>query len=154
LLWELSFPSLLQKKAIRWLGRVDRRLLGSFFARRIESFEERKFAATQDMHRMGFFQPQEDDFVLTYACASGWWIVRFPYLEDLDFYYVDEWPERRRRRLMNFYRECVRRQSYLNGGRTHLSKNPTYCGRIEALIEAFPDARIVVTMRNPHETIP
>jgi hypothetical protein len=73
----------------------------------------------------------------------------------LDFYYVDEWSARRRQRLMRFYRECVRRQLYLNGGdKHHLSKNPTYCGRVESLIETFPDARIVVTLRNPFETIP
>jgi hypothetical protein len=49
----------------------------------------------------------------------------------------------------------VRRQLYLNGGdKIHLSKNPTYCGRVQSLIETFPDARIVVTMRNPYETIP
>lgn len=155
LLWELYFPSLLQKKLIRWLGRVDERLLGGRLRRRIEAWERRRFAATQDIHPMSLFKPEEDDFVLTYACASGWWIVKLPYMAHLDFYYVDEWPERRRRRLMNFYRECVRRQLYLNGGRKHhLSKNPTYCGRVESLLETFPDARIVVTLRNPHETIP
>jgi hypothetical protein len=155
LLWELYFPSLLQKKAIRWLGRVDRRWLGGFLARRIEAADRRKFAATQDMHAMSFFKPEEDDMVLTYACASGWWIVRLPYMEKLDFYYTDEWPEKRRRRVMGLYRECVRRQLYLNGGdKHHLSKNPTYCGRVASLIETFPDARIVVTMRNPYETIP
>jgi hypothetical protein len=155
LLWELYFPSLLQKKAIRWLGRVDRRLLGGFFARRIEAFDRRKFAATRDIHAMSFFKPEEDDMVLTYACASGWWIVRLPYMGKLDFYYVDEWPEKRRRRLMKLYAECVRRQLVLNGGaKRHLSKNPTYCGRVGSLIETFPDARIVVTMRNPNETIP
>ncbi len=155
LLWELYFPSLLQKKAIRWLGRVDRRLLGGFFSRRIEDHDRRKFAATQDIHAMSFFKPEEDDMVLTYACASGWWIVRLPYMGKLDFYYVDEWPEKRRRRLMKLYAECVRRQLALNGGaKHHLSKNPTYCGRVESLIETFPDARIVVTMRNPYETIP
>ncbi len=155
LLWELYFPSLLQKKLVRWIGRADRRLLGGFFGRRIEEWDRRKFAATQDMHPMSLFKPEEDDFILTYACASGWWIVKLPYMSHLDFYYVDEWPERRRRRLMNFYKECVRRQLYLNGGgKLHLSKNPTYCGRVESLIETFPDARIVVTMRNPYETIP
>ena len=155
LLWELYFPSLLQKRVIRWLGRADARLLGGHFGRRIEAWDRRKFAATQDIHEMSLFSPEEDDFVLTYACASGWWIVKLPYMSHLDFYYVDEWPERRRRKLMGFYRECVRRQLYLNGGdRLHLSKNPTYCGRVESLIETFPDARIVVTMRNPHETIP
>ena len=155
LLWELYFPSLLQKKALRALARLDARWLGGALARRVAAWERAKFAATNDMHPMSFFAPEEDDFVLTYACASGWWIVRFPYLEQLDFYYVDEWPERRRRRLLRFYRECVRRQLAFRGGeRIHLSKNPTYCGRVESLLEAFPDARIVVTLRNPYETIP
>jgi hypothetical protein len=155
LLWELYFPSLLQKKLLRWLGKVDTELLGSTFGRRIEDWDRRKFAATQDIHPMSLFQPEEDDFILTYACASGWWIVQLPYMGHLDFYYVDEWSARRRQRLMRFYRECVRRQLYLNGGdKHHLSKNPTYCGRVESLIETFPDARIVVTLRNPFETIP
>ena len=155
LLWELYFPSLLQKKLIRWLGKLDAELLGGALGRRIEDWDRRTFAATQDIHPMSLFQPEEDDFVLTYACASGWWIVQLPYMRHLDFYYVDEWPERRRRRLLDFYKECVRRQLALNGGdKLHLSKNPTYCGRVESLIETFPDARIVVTMRNPYETIP
>ena len=56
---------------------------------------------------------------------------------------------------MRFYRDCVRRQLHLNGGdKIHLSKNPVFAGRVGALIETFPDARIVVPLRNPYETIP
>ncbi|HET9062472.1 MAG TPA: sulfotransferase, partial [Candidatus Binatia bacterium] len=33
-------------------------------------------------------------------------------------------------------------------------KNPTFSGKIESLIETFPDARFVVCMRSPYETIP
>jgi hypothetical protein len=56
---------------------------------------------------------------------------------------------------MGFYRDCVRRQLYLNGrDKTHLSKNPSWCGRIESILEVFPDARFVVLYRNPYETIP
>ena len=56
---------------------------------------------------------------------------------------------------MQFYRECVRRQLVLNGPwLTHLSKAPVHCGRVESLIETFPDARFVVPVRNPYETIP
>jgi len=73
---------------------------------------------------------------------------------ELDFYHVDRWSERKRRRVMTFYKECVRRQLALNGGGIHLSKNPTFCGRVESLIETFPDARFVVPIRNPYETIP
>ena len=78
-----------------------------------------------------------------------------PDLSIVSVHYLDEWPERKRRRLMRFYRECIRRQLHLNGGdKIHLSKNPTFTGRIESLIEFFPDARFVVPYRNPLETIP
>ena len=107
------------------------------------------------MHEQSFTAPEEDDGVLASSCASGTWIVRLPYMDELDFYHVDRRPERERRRLMRFYAECVRRQLYLNGpGRIHLSKNPVFVGRLESLLETFPDARIVVPFRNPEETIP
>jgi hypothetical protein len=49
----------------------------------------------------------------------------------------------------------VRRQLVLNGGsRIHLSKNPVFAGRVATLIERFPDAKFVVPMRHPGETIP
>jgi hypothetical protein len=151
----LFFPSLLEKKVIRALAAADRRFFGSRIERRIRAWEQRQFRATQDVHEMGLTIPEEDDFIHTFSCASGFWIVLFPYMGELDFYYVDQWPEKRRRRIMRFYRECVKRQLYLNGPeKIHLSKNPTFSGRIESLIETFPDARIVVLMRNPHETIP
>lgn len=155
LLYELFLPSLLQKRAVRLLGVLDARWFGGAVERRIRAWEERKFEKTRHLHPMGLTEPEEDDGVLTYSCASGAWIVRFPYLGELDFYHVDERPEPERRRLMRFYRECVRRQLCLNGGdRIHLSKNPIFAGRVEALIETFPDARFVVPFRNPYETIP
>ncbi len=155
LLWELFFPSLLEKKLVRGLARLDERWLGGALGRRVRAWEARRFGKTRHLHPMGLTQPEEDDGVLTHSCASGAWIVRFPYLGELDFYHVDARPERERRRLMRFYRECVRRQLCLNGGeRIHLSKNPIFAGRVAALIETFPDARFVVPFRNPFETIP
>lgn len=154
-LYELFLPSLLQKKLVRAVGRLDRRWLGGALERRGRAWDERRFGRTRDVHALSLFEPEEDDGVLTYSCASGAWIVRLPYLEHLDFYHVDAWPEARRRRHMRFYAECVRRQLHLEGGRkTHLSKNPIFAGRVESLLETFPDARFVVPFRNPHETIP
>lgn len=155
LLWELSFPSLLQKKLIRWCAAVDRRRLGGAIEKRVRVWEERKFGSTRHIHSMSLTEPEEDDGIFTFSCASGTWIVRLPYMNELDFYHVDRRPVRERRRLMNFYRECVRRQLCLNGGdKIHLSKNPIFAGRVESLIETFPDARFVVPFRNPYETIP
>ena len=154
LYYELFFPSLLQKKLIRFLAACDRRL-GGRIALRVQAWEERTFGPMRHIHPMGLTMPEEDDFLLTYSCASGYWIVLLPYLGELDFYHVDAMPDRKRRRLMRFYAECVRRQLYLNGAdKSHLSKNPIFSGRVASLIETFPDARIVVCMRDPAETIP
>jgi len=154
-LYELFLPSLLQKRLVRALGAFDRRWLGGSIDRRLRAWDERRFGKTRDVHAMSLFEPEEDDGVLTYSCASGSWIVRLPYLGELDFYHVDEWPQKKRRRHMRFYAECVRRQLCLNGAhKTHLSKNPIFAGRVESLLETFPDARIVVPFRHPYETIP
>jgi len=153
LMYEMFFPSLLEKRVLRALFRVDQ-LFGGRLRRKLDTIEQRAFAETNDMHKTGFFVPEEDDFLLTWSLGSGFWIVMFPYMGELDFYHVDRWSERKRHRVMTFYKECVRRQLALNGGGIHLSKNPTFCGRVESLIEAFPDARFVVPVRNPYETIP
>jgi hypothetical protein len=155
LLWELYFPSLLQKKVIRFGARLDARWLGGVLGQRVRAWEERRYGPMKHVHEMSLTQPEEDDLVFYWSCASGFWITRMPYMGDLDFFYVDRWPEPKRRRLMRFYRDCVRRQILLNGGsRTHLSKNPIFAGRVASLIETFPDAKFVVPMRHPGETIP
>jgi hypothetical protein len=152
---ELYFPSLLQKKAIRALGALDRRFFGRRLAKRVRAWEARRYRATQDIHAMGLFKPEEDDLFFYYSCASGFWMTKLPYLGKLDFYYVDRWPERERRRLMRFYRRCIQRQLNLDGPtKTYTSKSPVFAGRVAALLEEFPDARFGITMRDPNETIP
>ena len=155
LLWEMFFPSLLEKKALRAVLRWDQRL-GGRLRTRIDVLDDRLFSKSQGVHESGLFAPEEDEFLLTMSCASGFWVMQYPQAQDLDFYYVDDrWPAHKRRRVMQFYKECVRRQLALNGpGLTHLSKAPIHCGRVESLIKTFPDAKFVVPMRNPYETIP
>jgi hypothetical protein len=155
LLYELYFPSLLQKKAIRALAAFDRSWLGGFFERRVQAWEKQRYAATQGIHAMGLTQPEEDDFLFYWSCASGTWMLKLPAMGEIDFYHLDREPEHRRRRVQRFYADCIRRQLHLNGeGRIHLCKAPHFAGRVASLIESFPDAGIVVTMRSPHETIP
>jgi hypothetical protein len=155
MLYELYFPSLLQKKLIRALAAFDRARLGGWFERRVQAWEQRRYGATQDIHAMGLTRPEEDDFLFYWSCASGTWMLKLPAMGQIDFYHLDREPERRRRRVQRFYADCIRRQLYLNGAdRIHLCKAPHFAGRVASLIESFPDAGIVVTMRSPHETIP
>jgi hypothetical protein len=155
MLYEMYFPSLLQKRVIRALAAADRRWLGGFFERRVLAWEKRRYGATQDIHAMGLTQPEEDDFLFYWSCASGTWMLKLPAMGEIDFYHLDRAPEKKRRRVQRFYADCIRRQLYLNGpDRVHLCKAPHFAGRVASLIESFPGARIVVTMRSPYETIP
>jgi hypothetical protein len=152
---ELYLPSLLQKKLLRALGAFDTRVLGKRIARRVRAWEQRRYRATRDIHAMGLFKPEEDDLFFYYSCASGFWSTKVPYLGKIDFFAIDGWPEHRRRRLMRFYRECIKRQLYVDGAeKTYTSKSPVFAGRVEALLEEFPDARFGITLRDPGETIP
>ena len=153
--YELLLPSLIQKKLVRLGAWLDRTVFGHRLERRLQAWEKRKFGPTQHIHKMGLTMHEEDDLILFNSCASGFWMTKLPYMGELDFFHVDQRPPASRRRMMRFYKECVRRQLYLNGrGLIHLSKNPTWSGRVETLLEVFPDARFVVLYRNPHETIP
>ena len=155
LLYECYFPSLLQKQAIRWGIGVDERWLGGAIARRVRAWEEKRYGPSRHMHEMGLTIPEEDDISLYYSMASGFWITKMPYMGDLDFYHMNDWSQRKRHAYNNFYRECVRRQLYLNGPeKTHLAKNPLWAGRVASLVECFPDAKFVVNVRDPRETIP
>lgn len=153
--YELFFPSLLQKRILRGIGRIDEVVFRSSLKKRVIAAEDRILGGVRDMHHTGLFVPEEDDFVLGASCVSGLWVALLPGLPEFDVYYVDEWPDTRRRKTMRAYANGVRRQLALSGlDKIHCSKNPAFSGRVESLIEQFPDARFVVMMRDPREAIP
>lgn len=154
LYWEMFFPSLLQKKVIRALGWFDDKLLGDRIHQKLRAWDDRTFGPARHMHDMSLWNAEEDCFAMAASFVSQQWALDIPMMDVVDFFHVDNMPARRRRWL-HHYRELVKRQLLLNGGdKIHLSKNPIMSGWVEALIETFPDARIVVMMRDPAECIP
>ncbi len=154
LYWELFFPSLLQKKLIRALGRLDA-LLGSPCLTRLQRWDDKTFGPTRHIHHMSLWNAEEDQFVMRAAFVTQQWALDVPMMDKIDLFHLDQMSDKKRRRWLHHYRECVKRQLLLNGGeRTHLSKNPLMCGWVAALQETFPDARFVVMLRNPNECIP
>lgn len=154
LYWEMFFPSLLQKKVIRALGWLDEHLLDGFIHRRLTAWDDRTYGPYRHMHNMSLWNAEEDCFAMTAAFVSQQWSLDIPMMHVLDFFHLDQMP-RKQRRWMHHYRELVKRQLLLNGAdKTHLSKNPIMSGWVESLLDTFPDARIVVMLRNPGECIP
>ncbi len=155
LYWEMFFPSLLQKKCIRWLGMLDEKFLGRALNKRLVAWDDKTFGPFRQMHDMSLWNSEEDQFVMRGAFVTQQWSLDIPMMDVIDIFHIDEMPEKKRRRWMHHYRECVKRQLVLNGGdKIHLSKNPLMSGWVQALIETFPDARIVVMMRDPVQCIP
>lgn len=155
--YELLLPSLVQKRLVRWLARMDRRFLDSAVERRVTAWEDRVFAKGRKMHPMSLTGPEEDEFTLALPFCSASVAMVFPYLSELQPWNCFDrmLPERKRRRILGYYRELVRRQLFLNGPeKAHLAKNPVFSDKVESLLETFPRARFVVMVRNPLETIP
>ncbi|WP_101757219.1 sulfotransferase [Oceanicoccus sp. KOV_DT_Chl] len=154
LYWEMFFPSLLQKKIIRGLGWIDQQLLGGPIKRALVRWDNKTFGPYRHMHHMSLWNSEEDQFAMQAAFVTQQWSLDIPLMDKLDIFHVDQMLHKRQRWLRH-YKELVKRQLLLNGGdKIHLSKNPVMSGWVESIIETFPDARIVVMMRDPKQCIP
>jgi len=92
-LYELYFPSLIQKQAIRAIARWDAEKLRGLLAGQVRAWEEWRYGQSRHIHSMSLTEPEEDDIVLYYSMAAGFWITKMPYMGDLDFYHMNDWPE-------------------------------------------------------------
>ncbi|HEY8240688.1 MAG TPA: sulfotransferase, partial [Kiritimatiellia bacterium] len=154
--WEILFPSVLQKKLGSLLGAIDR-AVGSPMFRLVTYVERRLLGKFRDLHPTGLFHAEEDEMLFLHAFASLYLVFLFPlpsaFLPFADFDH--NVPEPRRKRLMAFYTSCLKRQAYARGrGKTFLSKNPFFSGKMASLHATFPDARFIYLIRNPLEAIP
>lgn len=155
LYWEMFFPSLLEKKIIRGLGWIDRHWFGGPLKRRLVQWDDRTFGPYRHMHDMSLWHSEEDCFAMTAAFVTQQWSLDIPMMDVIDIFHVDQMPLKKKRRWLHHYRELVKRQLLLNGGqKVHLAKNPVMSGWVDALVDTFPDARIVVMMRDPAHCIP
>lgn len=155
--WECLFGlSVSGRYLLIGLGRLDR-VLGRPFGR-IGGWLGRRFlAGMDDVHPFAMDAPEEDFLALMPAMQCFVLVVVFPRAEWL-------WRTARldtdadaaqRRRLMRFYRACVQKHLYVFGSdRRFLSKNASFSGMAESLLETFPGARVVATTRDPKKTVP
>ena len=154
--WELFLaPSITQKKVLKFLGDMDRKL-GSPVYHFIIAVEKHLLKESRKFHKMGLFEAEEDEIVLSHIFSSAFLNFVFPFEEMERFLDFDRRvsPDRRKR-IMKFYKECLQRHLYVFGRQKHFcSKNPAFSAKIQSLFETFPDARIVCLVRSPMEAVP
>lgn len=155
-LWEILFaPSVFQKKAFFALARLDRRLGGPMERFILKMGKEQM---SNPMHQGTLLDPEEDEGMLLHIFSSGIFLMfMFPFEEFLAplIRFDLELPREERLRIMGFYKACVQRHLFAWGeDRRFLSKNPAFSTKVGTLKEVFPDAKVVVLIRNPLESVP
>jgi hypothetical protein len=128
---------------------------GKLAARLIGWAEKKWFGGWDDMHKMRFNEPEEDDGFFVYTFVTEAIFLLFLHVEELwEAGFPDALPPGPRRKNMGFYRSCLQRQLYLNGPeKTMLSKATQSSGAVESLLEEFPDARFITIIRHPYKSV-
>jgi hypothetical protein len=155
--YECLLPSITQKRLVRALGWIDRKLLNETLHRWVRSKESSALGDLQDIHHFSFLAPEEDEFFYFMTFASGVSLSLFPYVEEFrDVMKFDQMSVELQREHMTYYQGCLQRQVYLDGeAKVFCSKNTTtFIPKIEALAELYPDSRFVHIVRNPLEVAP
>jgi len=153
--WELLLPSIVQHEVIGLLEALDRRLLGGFVRRRMRQTEDQTLEDVRKLHDWQSTGSEEDDFVMFTNWSSVSLTFPFPYVELEYLFWTDREPPEKRRRILGFYRSMLQRLLCCRGGgRIHCGKSPQFTLKMRALLEVFPDARFIVMLRHPYETIP
>ena len=117
--------------------------------------EKKWFGGWDDLHKMRLNQPEEDDALFLYAFESEAIFMLFPFVRELwEAGFPDALPQPDRRKLMRYYRSCLKRHLYANGPtKTLLSKATQSSGSVEALREEFPDAKFITIVRHPYRSV-
>jgi omega-hydroxy-beta-dihydromenaquinone-9 sulfotransferase len=153
-LYQTIFPSVCYQRcfdAIAWLNRQT----GQPLTKLVGWMEKKFFGGWDDMHKLRFDQPEEDDGFFVYSFVTEAIYLLFPHVDELwEAGFPDALPPESRRKLMRYYRSCLQRQLHANGPRkTVLSKATQSSGAVESLLEAFPDAKFITLIRHPYQSV-
>jgi hypothetical protein len=144
--WEIFFPAL-----------AARRLVRPLVARAIAQGKA-SCVPGEAGHEVVLDQVEEEELLFYAQGNTQFSVCLSPLaLSDWDFaelVYADRQPARIRRQTMAFLKGCFQRQIYATGKGLVLAKVNFSGMRIDSLLEAFPDARIIYLVRSPLETIP
>lgn len=150
--WEIIFPSVVQKKALRLINALS---LGGIKALLLKA-ERGLFGELNKMHPVSLFAAEEDDYLFLHIFSGHDLVWLFPFAEMEAYLRMDECLGLRDRvRVIGFLKRSIQRQAFFLGHQgIYLSKAPAHSARVASLLETFPDARFIYMVRNPLEVIP
>jgi hypothetical protein len=153
-LYQTIFPAICFQRCFDGLAWLDRRS-GQSLSRFAGWVERTFFGGWDNLHKLRFNQPEEDDGFFVYCFVTEAIYLLFPHVDELwEAGFPDALPVAERRKLMRYYRSCLQRHLYANGpDKTLLSKATQSSGAVDSLREAFPDARFITIVRHPYQAV-
>lgn len=153
-LYQTIFPSVSYQRCFDALLGLDRKI-GKPLVRAVRWAEKHWFGGWDEMHKLRFNQPEEDDGFFVYTFVTEAIFLLFLHVDELwEAGFQDALPPAKRRKIMAFYRSCLQRRLYASGpGKTILTKATQSSGAVESLLEAFPDAKFITVVRHPDESV-
>lgn len=155
LLYHTFFPSVIFYKFILLLKKIDSHL--NYIMRRFfEWIEKKVFKGWEHIHPMGFEKSEEDEGLFVLQMMSPVIGMFCPWFKEMDWIFIaDNLPQREKDQMMSYYKSSLQRFAYAWGqDKTVLVKNVVSTGRINMLMETFPDAKIIYPVRTPYEVVP
>jgi hypothetical protein len=153
-LYQTILPAVFYQRCFDLLVRFDVKL-GRPLGRMVGWAERKWFGGWDDLHKMRFNEPEEDDGFFVYTFCTEAIFLLFLHVDELwEAGFQDDLPWAKRRKVMAFYRSCLQRRLYASGpSRTILTKATQSSGAVESLLEAFPDGKFITIIRHPYESV-
>lgn len=154
-LYHTFFPSILFYKFIKLLIKIDSHI-GWIMKKFFNRIEEYFFGSWDGVHTLRFEQSEEDEGIFTLQMMSPAIGLFCPWFNKMDWIVIlDNLDEKKKKKMMSFYKNTLQRFVYAWGeGKTLLVKNVLSTGRINMMLESFPNAKIIYPVRSPYNTIP
>ncbi|MGB1126916.1 MAG: sulfotransferase [Opitutales bacterium] len=148
--WEAALaPSITERKIIRLLAALDR-IVGGPIKGLFHALLAKGTGDFNTVHQVGLDAPEEDYLALLPIGACFILLLAFPFSKELEaLVQLERMPQNERSRLIEFYKRCLQKHLYCHPGKTLLSKNAAFATWCPALIETFPDAKILLCIREP-----
>lgn len=153
-LWQTLLPGVSYTRAIEVLGHADA-AVGAPFERAVRWADDRLFGTWDHIHRVGFNDAEEDEWLWMNEGHSPAWLLFYPapsaLAQQTDAGALDD---ATRETLRQHYADALRRARHAAGGeRTLLLKNALAGGRLELLDAVAPRARYVQLVRDPYRSV-
>jgi omega-hydroxy-beta-dihydromenaquinone-9 sulfotransferase len=155
LLFHTILPCVTYIKLIQGIAFLDSKI-GGPLEKLFKWLDDVLFGGWKDIHPMGFAESEEDEALFTLIAFTPALILLTPWANKLDYLnFLDKTDAKTKQKIKQFYISSLKRIVYAtNPNATLLMKNVFSTGRLNFILDCFPNAKIIYPVRHPYNAVP